>query len=64
MNDVSAVQQVIAEAAMSARGTTGLLSGGINHVAHLAGALVGVAFIYLISRIPDGASGDEKQDRL
>ena len=51
--------QVIAEAAMSARGTQGLLSGGINHIAHLAGALVGAALVYLLSRIPEVVTGEK-----
>ncbi|GLJ30305.1 hypothetical protein SUGI_0599520 [Cryptomeria japonica] len=37
------------------------MGGSINHVAHLSGALVGVALIWLLSRIPSGESNDKEQ---
>lgn len=45
------------EAAQASTGMTGHLSRGyslqnVNHIAHLSGALIGVALILLISRIP------------
>ena len=52
---LAVTSQVLSEAQSSAivAGGGGAMSG-VNHVAHLAGALLGVLLIWLISRIPDG----------
>lgn len=48
----------------AAQASTGLSSGGsalqnVNHIAHLSGALIGVALIWLISRVPSDASDQD-----
>lgn len=54
--------QVMQEAHAST-GLVGSLSRGssygyVNHIAHLSGALIGAALVYLVSRIPSQSSDD------
>lgn len=60
------------EAAQASAGLSGSFNRGyylqnINHIAHLSGALVGVALVLLISRIPSLPSDHgvqvEKEDK-
>jgi len=56
------IQKVMQEAQAST-GLVGSLSRGssygyVNHIAHLSGALIGAALVYLVSRIPSQSSDD------
>ena len=47
----------VMEAAQASTGLSGSVRGGyavqnVNHIAHLSGALVGVALVWLLSRVP------------
>lgn len=55
------VERFLEEASASTRMGAAVAAGGgvINHVAHLAGALMGVLLIFIISRLPGKSSGDE-----
>ena len=44
------VERFLSEAKM-ATAAGGVGAGGVNHVAHLAGALAGVALIWMLSRV-------------
>ncbi|XP_010254105.1 PREDICTED: rhomboid-like protein 11, chloroplastic [Nelumbo nucifera] len=50
------VIEKVMEAAQASTGMSGSFSGGymqsVNHIAHLSGALVGVALVWLLSRVP------------
>ncbi|KAM7493248.1 hypothetical protein LguiB_027857 [Lonicera macranthoides] len=53
-------QFVIERVMEAAQASTGLSNGGsalqnVNHIAHLSGALIGVALVWLISRVPSQA---------
>ncbi|CAI5994444.1 unnamed protein product [Closterium sp. NIES-64] len=53
------VEKVLSEARNSAIMGVGMAAGsGVNHIAHLAGALVGVLLIWMVSRLPDASSRD------
>ncbi|GJP45578.1 hypothetical protein CLOM_g12583, partial [Closterium sp. NIES-68] len=57
------VEKVLSEArnsAIFAGGGMAAAASGVNHIAHLAGALVGVLLIWLVSRLPDGSSREGK----
>lgn len=52
------------EAAQASTGLSGNLHGGyymqnINHIAHLSGALIGVALVWLLSRVPSESSDQD-----
>lgn len=47
----------VMEAAQASTGLSGSFRGGfafqnVNHIAHLSGALIGVALVWLLSRVP------------
>ena len=53
------------EAAQASAGLSSTLRGnyslqGINHIAHLSGALIGVFLVWLLSRFPSGATNQDK----
>lgn len=57
------------EAAQASAGLPGSFNRGynlqnINHIAHLSGALVGVALVWLISRIPSPPSDHDESSKM
>eukprot|EP00475_Leptophrys_vorax_P017512 TRINITY_DN24153_c0_g1_i2.p1 TRINITY_DN24153_c0_g1~~TRINITY_DN24153_c0_g1_i2.p1 ORF type:complete len:399 (+),score=-16.88 TRINITY_DN24153_c0_g1_i2:201-1397(+) len=60
------VEKVMSEARNSAifvSGGTVAAASGVNHIAHLAGALLGVLLIWMISRLPEGSGNQEDGSR-
>lgn len=47
------------EAAQASTVRGGSALQGVNHIAHLSGALVGVVLVWLLSRVPSQSTGEE-----
>eukprot|EP00240_Pyramimonas_obovata_P013623 CAMPEP_0118926138 /NCGR_PEP_ID=MMETSP1169-20130426/3912_1 /TAXON_ID=36882 /ORGANISM="Pyramimonas obovata, Strain CCMP722" /LENGTH=243 /DNA_ID=CAMNT_0006867635 /DNA_START=266 /DNA_END=997 /DNA_ORIENTATION=- len=55
------VKQIMSEVKMQMVKSGSMAAvGGVNHIAHLAGALAGVLLIWLLSRLPGGGGGEAK----
>eukprot|EP00898_Chlorokybus_atmophyticus_P001930 jgi/Chlat1/2738/Chrsp182S02899 len=66
MLEVVILGQFVVEKVMSeARLANGMsfANGGVNHIAHLAGAMVGVALIYALSRLPAAVDSDKRKPK-
>jgi membrane associated rhomboid family serine protease len=48
------------EAAQASTVRGGSALQGVNHIAHLSGALVGVVLVWLLSRVPSQTPGGEE----